>query len=114
MDRAKYNTCMRPYIEGKGKSKEQRKLDFCTGAKICSQKASSQEEAIRLCSLPKPPKPPKVTSRARGKSCEKEVGELTTCVMNYFDKNNLYKEVLNINGVEIAIENALLECRCQS
>lgn len=51
--RTEYNQCMRPYITGSGKSKEQRKLDFCVGAKICSGKSSSREEAVQLCSLPK-------------------------------------------------------------
>jgi hypothetical protein len=50
MDREDYNNCMRPYISGSGKSKEKRKQDFCVGAKICSQKASSREEAVQLCS----------------------------------------------------------------
>jgi hypothetical protein len=50
--RKEYNACMRPYITG-SKPKEQRKLDFCVGAKICSGKAPSREDAIQLCSLPK-------------------------------------------------------------
>lgn len=52
-NRAEYNTCMRPYITGGGKSKEQRKLDFCIGAKLCSLKVSTREEAEQICSLPK-------------------------------------------------------------
>lgn len=48
-DRAAYNDCMRPYITGKGKPKEERKLAFCVGAKICAGKAQSEEEATKLC-----------------------------------------------------------------
>lgn len=43
---------MRPYITG-SKPKEQRRLDFCTGAKICSGKASTREQAEELCRQPK-------------------------------------------------------------
>jgi len=111
-NRTEYNACMRPYITG-SKPKEQRKLDFCVGAKICSSKASSREEAVQLCSLPKEPKPQKISKRTKPASCEKEASKLTQCMMRYFDDNNLYQKVLNVNSVEIAIENALLECTCQ-
>lgn len=47
--REQYNQCMRPYITGKGKPKEQRKLDFCVGAKICAGRAQNEEEAAKLC-----------------------------------------------------------------
>ena len=55
MDRATYNECMRPYITG-SKPKEQRRLDFCVGAKICSSKASTREQAEEICRQPKPVK----------------------------------------------------------
>jgi hypothetical protein len=112
--RTEYNQCMRPYITG-SKPKEQRKLDFCVGAKICSGKASSRDEAIQICSLPKVPKPAnnKVNRKTKVDSCEKEASKLTQCMMRYFDDNDLYQKILNINSVEIAIENALLECTCQ-
>lgn len=54
--REEYNQCMRPHITGTGKTKEQRKLDFCIGAKICSGKAKTEEEAKKVCLLPKEPK----------------------------------------------------------
>jgi len=65
MDREKYNTCIRPYIKGKDKTKEQRQQDFCVGAKICSSKAKDEKEATYLCSLPKEPKPEKKSARRR-------------------------------------------------
>lgn len=68
MDRVEYNHCMSPYIRG-SKPKEQRKLDFCIGAKICSGKASSPEEAKTLC-LNAPPKEPKARkSKKRPDGC---------------------------------------------
>ena len=47
--REEYTSCMKPYITGKGKEKEQRRLDFCMGAKICSGKAVDETEAKNLC-----------------------------------------------------------------
>lgn len=54
--REEYNSCMRTYITGTGKTKEQRRLDFCIGAKVCSGKAKSEEEARTICDVPKLPK----------------------------------------------------------
>lgn len=56
MDRQAYNDCMKPYISGKGMSKEERRLRFCVGAKVCSGKAKTEEEAAQVCSVPKAPK----------------------------------------------------------
>ena len=53
--REEYNGCMRPFITGKGKSKEERKRSFCIGAKLCSGKAENEDQAAELCakSVPK-------------------------------------------------------------
>ncbi len=63
--REQYNKCMVPYMKGTGVSKEERHMKFCVGAKLCSGKASSEKEAIGLCSLPKEPKPGKTPKKAR-------------------------------------------------
>jgi hypothetical protein len=55
MDREAYNQCMAPYMQGQ-KSKEQRQFDMCVGAKLCTGKASTREEAEQICSVPKLPK----------------------------------------------------------
>ena len=54
--REEYNACMRPYITGRGKPKEERQRNFCEGAKICSGRAQTKDEAAQLCSntAPKP------------------------------------------------------------
>jgi hypothetical protein len=49
MNRTEYNNCMRPYLTG-SKPKEKRKSDFCIGAKICSGKAQTRDQAAQLCS----------------------------------------------------------------
>lgn len=110
MDRKDYNQCMIPFMKG-SKPKEKRQFDMCVGAKICA-KGMSEEEAKSICSLPKEPKPVKVGRVKKGQSCEKEVGKLSECMMNYFETNNVYKQILNINTVELAIGNALMECSC--
>lgn len=111
MDRNQYNQCMVPYMKG-SKPKEQRQFDMCVGAKICA-KGMSEEEAKRICSLPKEPKPVKNRLVKKGQSCEKDVAKLSQCMMNYFDENNLYRQILNVNSVEIVIRSALMECSCQ-
>lgn len=69
MKREDYNQCMRPYITG-SKPKEQRKLDFCIGAKVCSSKAKNKEEAKQMCMLPKTPKLPRKSTRQKQKEQE--------------------------------------------
>lgn len=63
MDRKKYNECMIPYMKG-SKPREERRFDMCVGAKLCSGKAQTEQEAINVCSLPKEPSPsPKLAAR---------------------------------------------------
>jgi sRNA-binding protein len=57
MDRAQYSACIGEAMTGKQLSKDERKLEFCVAAKLCSQKAKSREEAVAICKQPKPPKP---------------------------------------------------------
>lgn len=65
MDRKAYNTCMSPHMKGKGLTKEQRQKKMCIGAKLCTGKASTEQEAIALCDLPREPKPGSA-KKARG------------------------------------------------
>ena len=69
MDRAAYNACMSPYIKGKGKSKDERKRDFCIGAKICSSKASSREEALQMCPITIPKRGQQVLPQENDNPC---------------------------------------------
>lgn len=113
MDRKSYNECLRPYITGK-MSKEDRRLAFCRGAKICSGKVSSEEEARQICLKPKPPKSPKTlrgpkTSRGRGASCDAGVREESLCVSNSINMGL----TSDVNTIHKAILDAMLGCRCQ-
>ena len=56
MSREEYNACMVPYMQGGSKTKEEREHDMCIGAKMCSGKAKTLEEAEAICSIPRLPK----------------------------------------------------------
>ena len=112
MDRAAYNKCMSPHMKGGG---EDRKLRFCIGAKLCSGKAKSEEEARKACLVPKEPKPAKAFKgkRSTGQSCEKSALKVAECVVSRLVDNEIYRDqALNINSVGTAIANAMMECEC--
>lgn len=72
MDREAYNSCMKPFMSGTGKTKQERQQSMCIGAKMCTGKAKNQEEAARMCAIPKVPK--------WAKSAEKEIkGDSASC-----------------------------------
>ena len=102
---------MRPFITGSGKSKEERQHSFCVGAKICSGKAKTEEEAAQLCSLPKEPKENKNPYRKAVKSmtCEKQVIQVSECMLSKID----FKRAMNPNSFQQEVVNALVECQCQ-
>jgi len=53
--REEYNACMVPFMKGQ-KGKQERQHDMCVGAKICSGKVTSKDEAEKICSAPRLPK----------------------------------------------------------
>ena len=81
---------------------------MCLGAKLCSGKAKTKEEAEYLCSLPKEPKPPKEKRDKGGNGCEKEVLKLAHCIVERIDTSL----ASNVNSIEIALANAMIECKC--
>lgn len=95
--REAYNNCIKPYITGTGKTKEERQQDFCIGAKICTGKASSRPEAEKICSEQpaKEPKPRKSRGRV-GKSCSPEsLEKVATCLATRvnFQATDMNKEL---------------------
>ena len=84
MDRTVYNSCVKPYISGQH---EDRKRDFCIGAKICSGKASDEEEAGRLCAeAAANPKPPRAK---KGRGNKIDAVALATCIIDTLDGTEL-------------------------
>jgi len=65
---------MIPHMKGGGPD---RKLRFCVGAKLCSMKAKSEEEAKQIC-LTQPPKEPKAR---KSRSSGKDIDALAYCVI---------------------------------
>lgn len=114
MDREQYNVCMKPYMSGKGKSKIERQQSFCAGAKICTGKAATQEEAARMCAVPKVPKWAKTAEKevkAESISCD----ERTEQLRNHLEAISLKvregqaEEVKGLAGQVVAISQT-----CQS
>jgi len=75
--RKEYTDCMRPWMTGGGPDRKER---FCIGSKICSSKASNEQEAAKLCAeAAANPKPPKAKKTRGGKL---DTGALAVCVIN--------------------------------
>ena len=87
---------MKPYISGQH---EDRKGDFCIGAKICSGKAADEKEAARLCAeaAANPPKPRK----GRGV----DPAKLAACV-----STNINIEELTVDNLPVRLEAAIIHC----
>jgi len=111
MGKEEYRSCMAKNMGGgrlKGLSKEERRIEFCVIAKQCSGKTKSENEAKRICSEPKAPKPEKSrATQPAGKSEEKRLLELAHCMAENIDMNL----ASNINSIETALLNAMLECQ---
>ena len=79
--RQEYNNCMVKFMTGGG---PERKTRFCIGAKVCSKKASNEQEAAKLCAeAAANPKPAKTSTR-RGRS-KFDPNGLAECVMGKMD-----------------------------
>ncbi len=75
-DRKAYNDCMVPFMKGGGPD---RKLRFCTGAKVCSGKAASEEEARQIC-ISAPPKAPKIRRSKKKANCAQDMCQVAACL----------------------------------
>lgn len=104
MDREAYNNCMKPYMQGSG---EDKKLDFCVGAKICSGKAASEDEARQIC-LTEPKKAPKSGKNKKSANCPADMEVLAACVVG-----KLTDDILSSDKDLTSIMTKILqECQC--
>jgi hypothetical protein len=91
--REEYNQCMKPYISGQHKD---RKLSFCAGAKICTGKASTIEEAEKIC-RELPPKEPRIRkTRLTANTCSTQsIDTITNCLVTHinFNASDMNKEL---------------------
>ena len=108
MNRIEYNACIADRLRGKKFSKEERGLEFCVTAKLCSGKVSSREEALQICSLPKEPKEKKVKKDGKPESCKKDSLELARCMVKDIDM----KLISDAKLLEQALARSLIECQC--
>lgn len=95
MDRGAYNQCMSPYMSGQGLSKEERKLNMCVGAKLCTGKAKDEAEAQQICAeaaveAAANPEP----AKARKKSKKVDPRELATCIITELDGSGVTHDSL--------------------
>lgn len=111
MKQEDYRKCVARGLSGKTLKPEERKLEFCVVAKLCSKKVSSREEAELICkesiNKPKPPKQPSAAKRG-SRSCEKQAVQLVDCIVDNIPQDSL----CNINKLQIALGNALILCSC--
>ena len=98
MDRSAYTTCMITWMKGGGPDRKSR---FCIGAKLCSGKAKSEEEAKQIClSLPaKEPKPRKTSGRGI------DPVKLASCISTNIDLASL-----TLDNMPARLEAAITHC----
>jgi len=97
--REDYTACMRPYMTGGGPD---RKTRFCTGAKICSGKASTEQEAAQLCA--EAAANPKAPRAKRGKF-KIDAAAISSCIIRSLDgkeinQANLTSIISSCTGVK--------------
>ena len=112
MDRTEYTACMTPHMKGKGKTREERARAMCIGAKLCTGKASTEEEAVRLCEEASrakaeaepsgEPKPKRTTRKILGRDCDQKAATLGECLL----------PILDINDLERSLRRGLAICGC--
>jgi len=90
---------MKPYMSGK--KGPDRKDSFCVGAKICSGKARSADEARQLCSQPKPEGESK-PGKGRGKKFNPR--DLALCLIENLSNGDL--TVASLSGAIATCQEA--------
>lgn len=101
-DRTAYNNCMKPYMRGSG---EDKRLSFCVGAKVCSGKAASEDQARQIC-LTEPHGEPK--PRKSKKNCGTQMLDLANCVVGKLTPDALSSS-RKLNAI---LTDILQECQC--
>ena len=113
MKQEEYRACMADGLRGKtGLSKKEREQLFCTQSRLCSGKAQSEEEARRMCSMPKLPKWAKdaLPPGDEALSCKERVDR----VKSDLDVINLkvkVGEASEVRGLAARVLNDVFSCR---
>ncbi len=108
--REEYNQCIRPYMTGTGKTREERQRAMCIGAKLCTGKASTEAEADKIC-RELPPKEPKTTKTVRrtGARCHTQASEVSACLLGKLEAIDL-----STTSLKDTLGDMLSECLCGS
>ncbi len=102
-----YTDCMKPYMAGGGAD---RKLRFCTGAKLCSSKADNEETAKQICqSQPKKEPTTSAGGKAPSRSCTVSMATLAACAIR-----KINWDVITQPTFEEHLTQALRECSCRA
>jgi hypothetical protein len=105
LDRQQYNMCMKPHMTGTGLSKEERQANMCIGAKLCTGRASNEDEAAKLCQeAATNPKIPKAAKKGK-KFCFTDLPSLSICMASNIDLENL-----NSANIQQVFADALAKC----
>ena len=97
--REEYTDCMIPHMKGGGPD---RKLRFCTGAKLCSGKAKTKAEAEQLCQ-DQPLKESK-PRKTRSPKCITDPASLASCIIDQIGGASTTE---NLEG---RLEQAIIDC----
>ncbi len=74
----------------KGLSKEERQSLFCTTSRLCSGKASTEQEAAKLCAeAASNPKPLTATKGTRSRKCKVDTNTLAACIIKGMAGNEI-------------------------
>lgn len=70
---------------------EERRMNMCVGAKLCTNKASTEAEARHICETqpPKPPKEPRKTC-----NCNEKPEQLATCLVGKLEGKTVTMEAV--------------------
>jgi len=110
MSKTEYQGCMAQKMRTmpRGVSKEARKTLFCTAAKLCSHKSSTESAARAMCSGPRPMKAAKSKGTRAVKSCPAPQRLLMRCqsqVQDLVNRGKLPKSVNPKNFCYTIFEN---------
>lgn len=102
--REEYTTCMKPYMTGGGPERKER---FCQGAKICSGKAATKEEAARLCAEAAANPKPAANTGTRSRKCKIVAPDMAACVIealggSEISQANLTTAIAKCSGQKVA------------
>ena len=102
--REEYTACMKPHMTGGGPDRKER---FCVGAKLCSGKAKTKEEATRLCAEAAANPKPAAVGGKKSRKCKIVAPDMAACIIENLGESevslvNLTTAVSKCTGQKVA------------